>query len=107
MQTINENTPVRLGLLLSICSLIVASILGVCWWAASWTSGVNAKLDHILLQQQTISNSNRDLAQAIEDLRVWKNTVTLVGTPTAQELKKEISDLRREFELHKVTTKTP
>jgi hypothetical protein len=108
--SITEQTPIKLGLLLAVFSVSAASILGACWWAASWTSTVNVKLDNILLQQAGITTANGAIIKDVEDLKAWRKLIDTVGSPTVypqlQEIKLQILEIRKEIEAHtKATTK--
>lgn len=77
--TISENTSIRLGLVIAFLGLGLAGVLGAVWWAASWSSSVNVKLDVILAEQK-------------------------VNSSQFQALQGQLYELRKDFELHKAAT---
>lgn len=76
---ITENTSIRLGLLIAFLGLGLAGIFGAVWWAASWSSSVNVKLDVIMAEQKLSSTQ-------------------------FQSLQTQLYELRKDFELHKAAT---
>lgn len=79
--TITENTSIRLGLLIAFLGLGLAGVLGTVWWAGSWSSSVNVKLDVIMAEQK-------------------------VSSTQFQSLQSQLYELRKDFELHKAATGT-
>jgi hypothetical protein len=80
-QTIGENTPIRVGFILTIVMGSMTLILGSVWWAAS----INSKLLAIVQTQKDFETSN---AQAQRD----QNT-------DIKNLEKEIIQLQSEVQL--------
>lgn len=79
--TISENTSIRLGLLIAFLGLGLAGVIGAVWWAGSWSSSVNVKLDVILNEQK-------------------------VNSTQFQALQTQLYELRKDFELHKAGART-
>ncbi len=103
-KAISERTPVRIGLLIGIATISIGAVgllfSGV-WFAASWTSKVDTKLDEIRNQQSIIIESNRKIAEDVADLKAWRKLIEAGGSAQAQAAQKLADELKKDLEMHK------
>lgn len=99
-KTLSENTPVRLGMIFVMIGLMGGGFAFWIWWAAT----VSTKLDNIIMQQSVASNQQTKLAADVADLQAWRKLIDTTGSPQAAEIRRELDQLRKEFELHKALT---
>lgn len=94
---ISEKTPVKLGFIVLICSVLLGAILSGVWWAAT----VTVKLDNILIQNAAAAQLQSKLADDVADLKAWKKLVESNGSPAAQQTAKDLELIKKDLELHK------
>lgn len=99
------NTPIHvkfIGWLVVVCA---AGFGGWVWWAAS----MSTKLDIVISNQATQLAAIREVVQDVSRLKEWRIQVDTVGSPSmvkkVEDLTREMIELNRQFELHKVETK--
>jgi hypothetical protein len=111
-QTIDERTPVpiRLGLIV----ILTTTLLGLCggtiggvWWWASWSSRIESKLGSIETTLAAISATNVKNGERIDDVDRRVTKIESLGSPHMQQIAKEVSELLRQFELHRAKEGKP
>lgn len=99
MSTINENTGIKLGIILTCVAIaggILITIAGGIWWASGLTSDVR-NVQALLLNLTTTSTKN---GSDIEELKRRMTTIEAAGSPKTITLEKDVQDIRRMMEVH-------
>ena len=76
---LGENTPIRIGLLLTIALLLVGGFGTSIWWAAT----ISTKLDAIIISQGVESATIAAAQADVADLKAWRKVIDVAGTPSA------------------------
>jgi len=76
---IGEKTPIRIGLLMAIATLLVGGFGTSIWWAAT----ISTKLDAIIISQGAQTAAISTLQSDVSDLKAWRKVVDVAGTPSA------------------------
>ena len=101
---LGESTPVKLGFIIGLLGLCAGGFGFWIWWAAT----ISAKIDTMIAQQAAFARATDTHQIAIVDLQAWRKLIDTVGTPSMMiktaEIQKQLDELQRAFELHKVTT---
>lgn len=93
-----------IGLVITIVGMSAAGFGTSIWWASS----ISTKMDVVVKQGQeqsamTMANSTR-----ISALELWQRQLDAIGSPQmvkrTEELSKDLTALREEFNLHRATT---
>lgn len=106
--TLNEKTPISLGLHLTIittCLALIGGGAGGLWWWASWSSRIDTKLSSIegmLGNMTTADAANQDRIEVL-DRRITR--IETVGSPALQSIAKDVTELLRQFEMHRLREK--
>lgn len=106
---LSERSPIRLGLILGLFSVAVATI-GAAWYLASSLTKIETKLDTIAAQVTLTASSTAILERRVsdherEDANSWRNIETRVaiieriGSPKIPELEKKMGDLENKVQL--------
>ena len=74
---LGENTPIRIGLLLTIALLLVGGFGTSIWWAAT----ISTKLDAIIISQGVESATIAAAQADVADLKAWRKVIDVAGTP--------------------------
>ncbi len=74
---LGENTPIRIGLLLTIALLLVGGFGTSIWWAAT----ISTKLDAIIISQGVESATIAAAQADVADLKAWRKVVDVAGSP--------------------------
>lgn len=108
-QVLSENSPIRLGLILGLFSVCVATI-GAAWYLASALTKIETKLDAIGIQVAATSSAavaieRRQTEHEKDDNTMWRGLETRVsiiekiGSPKIPELEKKINDMDYELKV--------
>lgn len=89
---ISQATPVQIGFVIGLLGVIVA----VVWGAAT----MNAKLDVVLAKIGTVEANNTSLRSDVAALQVWRAEIDRSGSKAVDELKKEFTVFKTEFQIH-------
>lgn len=93
-----------IGWLVVVCA---GGFGGWIWWAAS----MSTKLDVVISNQTLQIAATKALAEDVSRLKEWRIQIDTVGSPQmvkrADEMRREIDDLSKAFDLHKATTTKP
>lgn len=109
-QPLSENSPVRLGLILTVVSLIAGGIIAAVAVGSAKISEFSTKLDSIQMTLTAFNNQVSDLARRFAehesaDTKEWKSMDTRmsiqeqVGSKPLRDLKEELGKLQRDFEI--------
>lgn len=108
----DETTPVplRLGLIILITTTLLGlagGTIGGVWWWASWSSRIESKLGSIETTLAAINATNVKNSERIDDVERRVTKIESVGTPNLQQVTKDVSELLRQFELHRAKEGKP
>ena len=97
---LGENTPIRIGLLLTIALLLVGGFGTSIWWAAT----ISTKLDAIIISQGVQTAAIAAAQADVADLKAWRKVVDVAGTPAASarldSLTAKINSIDEMLKLH-------
>lgn len=109
---LSEKSPIRLGLILGLFSVAVATV-GAAWYLASSLTKIETKLDVIGLQVTTVATSMNGLDRRLsdherEDANSWRSIETRVsiieriGSPKIPEIERKVTDLENDIKVMKM-----
>lgn len=107
---VSEETPVRLGLILSVIGVVVIFI-GAAWYLATALSKIETRLDIMLSRQDSTATiaSNLERRQGEHEREdqgkwsVWETRLSIIertGSEKTREIEKSLADLRNDFRVH-------
>lgn len=102
-ESIGENTPVKIGLVIAAFGLIIGAVATWCWWAAT----VSTKLDQIGKDISASSIAVSAIQHDVAALQAWQQVIDKQGSPHVQAIESKLMDLQKDFEIHKATSKLP
>lgn len=126
---LGDNTHIKLGFVIGLLALVGCGLGGAIWWAAT----ISADMKSMLAMQAAsvqVSNNHQTIindlqvwkskaddylkkvdtqSEAISKIMAWKDLVDTVGTKAmmtkSAELEKQMNEISRQFEVHKLSTK--
>lgn len=109
-EAISEKTPIRLGLFIILITtalgLVAGSATGIWWWA-SWSSRIETKLTSIEAILGTINTDHTRSLEKIEGLDRRVTRLETIGSPPLVQIQKDVTELLRQFDLHRAKEVKP
>lgn len=93
--SLGHTTTVTIGLVIGI----LGTLFACAWWGAT----VSAKLDVLVGNMGNVQSDYKALRNDVDSFKLWRAEVDRSGTRALDELRKEVSALRMEFEIHSRT----
>lgn len=91
------------GIVITTLTLCGGGIIAGTWWA----SNISAKLDFLVKQGNELAVSTTLVGARVTALELWSRGIDSSGSPSVKikldEICKDLSGLRRDFDIHKVT----
>lgn len=90
MKEISESTPVKLGLIIALCSLFGSDI----WWR----SRISTQVEGIQTMLATVVAQREKVASDVDELKAWRKVVEQIGSPAVQKVESHVIELEKRFD---------
>ena len=97
------NTTVTLGLII----LLGGGLISTIWVASALVTKMDSRLYAIETVLVSMQSANKANWEQVLDLEKRMTKIETVGPPALQQLQKDVSELLRQFELHRIREGKP